>query len=267
MLNPLQSKLLEMMTWFARYLEENNLRYYAIGGTFLGAKRHEGFIPWDDDIDIAMPRKDYEILCDLLAREKDHYIVESPRHSSDDYVYPFAKLYDTSTSMTELLRYKMKRGVYLDIFPLDGLGNTLEEAQQNYKAIDRLNMLLAMKVSIYRSERKWWKNCAVFLGSLIPINPHKLARKLDIVCQKRDFDNCVYVASCMSTYRAKEIMPRKYFGKPQKTKFEDIELYGPELSEEYLTQLFKNWRQLPPENKRCSAHDFKDIDYCKSYLH
>ena len=59
MLNPLQSKLLEMMTWLARYLDENNLRYYSSSGTILGAKRHGGFIPWDDDIDIAMPRKDY----------------------------------------------------------------------------------------------------------------------------------------------------------------------------------------------------------------
>lgn len=71
----------------------------------------------------------------------------------------------------------------------------------------------------------------------------------------------------MSTYRAKAIMPRKYWGTPQKSKFEDIEISGPELSEEYFTHLFKNWRQLPPEDKRHSAHDFKDLDFNKSYLH
>lgn len=266
MLNPLQSKLLEMMTWLARYLDENNLRYYSSSGTVLGAKRHGGFIPWDDDIDIAMPRKDYEILCDLLANEIDHYIVESPRHSSDDYIYAFAKFYDTSTTMTEALRHDMKRGVYIDIFPIDGLGNTLEEAHHNYKEIDKLNMLLAMKVCAYRPDRKWWKNLAVFIGGLIPINPHKLAQRIDKACRARDFDSCEYVASCMSTYRAKEIMPRKYWGTPQKTKFEDIEISGPELSEEYLTHLYKNWRQLPPEDKRHSAHDFKDLDFNKSYL-
>ena len=66
MLNPLQTKLLEMLTWLVKYIDEHELRYYVIGGTMLGAVRHKGFIPWDDDIDIAMPRKDYEELIRLL---------------------------------------------------------------------------------------------------------------------------------------------------------------------------------------------------------
>ena len=66
MLNPLQTRLLEMLTWLVKYIDEHELRYYVIGGTMLGAVRHKGFIPWDDDIDIAMPRKDYEELIRLL---------------------------------------------------------------------------------------------------------------------------------------------------------------------------------------------------------
>lgn len=61
-MNQLQSKLLEMLTWLSKYLEEHNIRYYVVAGTFLGAVRHEGFIPWDDDVDIAVPRADYQRL-------------------------------------------------------------------------------------------------------------------------------------------------------------------------------------------------------------
>ena len=125
MLNPLQQKLLGMLTWLIKYIDDNNIRYYIIGGTMLGAVRHEGFIPWDDDIDIAVPRNDYERLIDLLKSPVDHYVIESPKGEAEDYVYSYAKLYDLNTSMTELARKNVKRGVYIDIFPLDGIGNSL----------------------------------------------------------------------------------------------------------------------------------------------
>ena len=99
MLNPLQQKLLEMLTWLSKYIESNHLTYYVIGGTFLGAVRHKGFIPWDDDIDIAMPRKDYETLIKLLSKPVDHYVIESPDNCGKDFTYNLAKFYDLDTTM------------------------------------------------------------------------------------------------------------------------------------------------------------------------
>lgn len=266
MLNPLQQKLLEMFTWLTAYIDEHNLRYYVIGGTMLGAVRHEGFIPWDDDIDIAMPRADYEKLIELLAKPVDHYVVESPKGEAKDFIYGFAKLYDTNTSMTELARKNIVRGVYIDIFPLDGIGNTKEESYKNYKKIDRANMLLAMRVCAYRKDRKWWKNFAVFLGGLIPVNTKKLTRKLDRLCAEHDFDGYKYVGNLVSTYRVREIMPKELFGTPTPYKFESLTVFGPEKYDEYLTTLFRDWRKLPPEDKRHSAHDFIDFDPDKPYM-
>ena len=71
-MNPLQSKLLEMLTWLSSYLNEKGLTYYVMGGTMLGAVRHQGFIPWDDDVDIIMPREDYEKLIEYLKEPVDH---------------------------------------------------------------------------------------------------------------------------------------------------------------------------------------------------
>lgn len=265
MLNPLQQKLLEMFTWLTEYLAKQNLRYYVVGGTMLGAVRHEGFIPWDDDIDIAMPRADYEKLIRLLAEPVDHYVVESSKGEAKDFIYGYAKLYDMNTSMTELARKNVTRGVYIDIFPLDGIGNTLEESYNNYKKIDRANMLLAMRVCTYRKDRKWWKNCAVFVGGLIPVNVKKLTQKLDKLCAEHDFDECSYVGNLVSTYRSREIMPKELFGNPTPYKFEGLTVMGPEKYDEYLTVLFKDWRKLPPEDKRHSAHDFVEFDPNKPY--
>lgn len=266
MLNPLQTKLLEMLKWLTDYLHENELTYYIIGGTMLGAARHKGFIPWDDDIDIGMPRQDYEKLIKLLENPIEHYVIESPKGYARDYLYNVAKFYDVNTSMTELLRKKIKRGVYIDIFPLDGIGNTEEESFKNYKKIDRANMLLAMLVCGVRKERKWWKNCAVLAGRILPISPKKLAQKVDLLSAKRDFYKCEWVGNMMSTYRARDIMKREIFGTPTLYNFEGLQVYGPEKHEEYLTQIYGDWRKLPPKKKQHSAHDFAELDLNKSYV-
>lgn len=265
MLNPLQNKLLEMFKWLTDFLHKNNLRYYMIDGTFLGAARHEGFIPWDDDIDIGMPRNDYEKLIELLKNPIEHYVVETNRGDAPDYLYGIAKFYDMNTSMTEISRTGIKRGVYIDIFPLDGIGNTPEESYENYKKIDRTNMLLAMTVSAYRRERKWWKNCAVFIGRMLPISPKKLSGKLDRLCSERSFEDCAFVGSLMSTYRSREILPKELYGKPTLYNFEGISVYGPEKANEYLTTIYGDWKKLPPEDKRHSAHDFTELDLEKPY--
>ena len=266
MLNPLQKKLLEMFAWLTAFMEKNNIRYYAMGGTALGAARHQGFIPWDDDIDICLPRKDYYKLISLLRDPIDHYIIETADNGAKDFNYNFAKFYDTNTSMTEELRYNITRGVYIDIFPLDGLGNTMEEALSTYKKIDRMNIVLAMITSTFRSDRNILKNVAVFIGRLIPICPKWLIRKIQSECSKKDFDDYKYVTNCMSTYRFKEILDKSILGNPTVYKFEDIYIKGPEKMDVYLSSIYNDWRALLPLGKRHSAHDFKGLNLDKSYM-
>ena len=266
-MNPLQQKLLEILTWLSSFIEENNLRYYVIGGTFLGAVRHKGFIPWDDDIDIAMPRPDYQKLIELLSIKKEKYILEYPDGKTRDYPYNMAKVYDTRTTMIESLCIDVVRGVYIDVFPLDGLGNTHEEALKTYRKIDFLNKLHSIKTCKVRKDSIWWKNAFVILGRIIPLNYLKLSYRVNQICVDRDYDECDYVASCMSTYRSKEIMPKIIFGTPTDYQFENIVVKGPEKKDEYLTHLFYNWKELPPLEKRHSAHDFIYLNleepYCK----
>lgn len=264
-----QIKLCKMLQWFHKYCEDNNLLYYAIGGTVLGAARHKGFIPWDDDIDIALPRDDYEKLIMLSKKNTGKYRLESPYSGNEDYIYAYAKLYDTSTTLIEKSKKTCKRGIYIDIFPLDGIGNNYNQAKCNFRRYDRNNMLLMMRTCSVRKSRSWYKNISIIMARIIPsflINEKKLVLKMDKIAKSISSDNALYVANLNGTYREKEIIEKRIFGKPRLYDFEDFKIYGPEFYDEYLSLIYGDWRKLPPEEKRKSLHDYVELNLTKSYL-
>jgi len=268
-MNEVQSRLLDMVSWFHNFCEENSLKYYLIGGTMLGAVRHKGFIPWDDDIDIGMPREDYNKLADILSCSKsEKYELETPDTLEKDYYYPFSKIYDTSTTLIENTKYKIKRGIYIDLFPIDGIGDSLEEGYRNYKKINRLFNLLLTRVTGIRKGRSFYKNASTYIMQLIPecfINNKKILQKLISASQSRKFEDSPFVGNLCGAWRYKEIMPKEMFGRPTKIVFEGIEVYGVEKPEEYLSHLYGDWRKLPPVEKQVSHHDFVLLDLNKSY--
>jgi lipopolysaccharide cholinephosphotransferase len=122
-MNELQKKQLEILKEFDRVCRENNLTYFANGGTCIGAIRHNGFIPWDDDVDVMMPREDYEKLLKLQNPWSDSKYFLQTFRTDKHYVLNFAKLRDSSTTYLESLFYNIRQnhGVWIDIFPLDGI--------------------------------------------------------------------------------------------------------------------------------------------------
>lgn len=266
----LQEMLKDMLVWFHTFCTENNLCYYVIGGTMLGAVRHHGFIPWDDDIDIGMPRKDYRCLAELMGNEHNQrYVLETPYSDNKDFFYTMSKLYDTKTTLVENTRYKIKRGIYLDIFPLDGMGKTKEEAKNFFSDIKRRRLFLLTLTTGIRKGRGKCKNAAVLFLRIIPdfiLNKKKMLHDLEQRCAEKDYDDCAFVGVLMGNWLEKEIMPKCYFGTPTKYQFGTSTVMGVEKYDEYLTALYGNWRQLPPEDKRQSHHDFLYMDLEHSYL-
>ena len=115
----LKETLIAMMQWFHQFCIDNDIRYYVVDGTMLGAARHQGFIPWDDDIDVGVPRRDYEKLASILNEKTEgRYVLETPDSPAKEFIYTYSKLYDTTTTLVEHARKDIRRGVFIDIFPL-----------------------------------------------------------------------------------------------------------------------------------------------------
>ena len=265
----MQSRLLEMMKFFHDYCEANNLRYYTVGGTTLGAIRHGGFIPWDDDIDVGMPRKDYEKLIQIFGSvPREGYVIESIYSNNEDFYYAYSKLYDTTTTLIENTKTQVKRGMYIDIFPLDGAGGNEDEALKHYEPIDKKKKLLGLRTIKINTRRTWYKNILLYIVQAMPdaiISEKRLCNQIDSLCKRLDFDNSVFVGNLTGAWGKKEIMPRELFGKPTLHAFESIQVYVQEDTNGYLTHLYGDWRKLPPEEKRVSHHGYY-LDLHRSYL-
>ena len=266
----LKGKLLDMFQWFHSFCQENGLQYYAIGGTMLGAARHQGFIPWDDDIDVGMPREDYEKLAELMRQPcSDKYVLETPDSSKEDYFYPISKLYDTSTTLIEHTKHRIKRGVFIDIFPLDGIGDSREESERNYSKVKHQYNLLLARVSGIRKGRSFYKNLVVVALRLIPnfvLNDKKILKKLVNGCKEYSFSDCQWCGNLVGAWGLREVMPKEIIGQPTLYRFEHLEIYGVSDADKYLTHVYGDWRKLPPIEKQITHHDFVLLDLDKSYL-
>lgn len=269
-LSPLQETLLNMMKWFHSFCVKNHIRYYVLGGTMLGAARHKGFIPWDDDIDVGIPRKDYDKLAELMSEQDcGPYLIETPYSDSLEYCFPYTKIYDTRTTLIENRRMKVVRGAFIDVFPLDGLGNSAEECKANYEQINKKYDLHLSLVGGVRKGRKWYKNLAVIIARCIPsfiINDKKIMADLDRLCASFDYDSMSWICNDLGAWRIKEAMPKSVMGEPTLYQFEDTKVFGASDYNAYLTYLYGDWKQLPPQEKQVTHHDFVYLDLNKSYF-
>ncbi len=261
-IDEMRQRLLSMAEYLQNICKENGLKMFLSGGTLLGAVRHKGFIPWDDDIDVHMPRPDYDRLIKIFREKENIGKYKLLSHElNDKYVYTFAKLVDDDTLLIEDDIYSgVDMGLYLDIFPIDGLGDDIATAEKQMKKMNKyLVMNYALLVKPWRKRCTFFKNFAIELMrcavKIYGINRlHKKIRKL---AKSLPYEQCEYVGEYIDQVGSNRIVRRsEIYGDSVDMQFEGLILPAPVGWDKYLTKFYGDYMQLPPEEKRVATHGY-----------
>lgn len=252
----------DILREFVTVCEKLNLKYYLLGGTLLGAVRHKGFIPWDDDIDVGMPRADYEIFLKKAKEFLPPNLFVQSMESDPEYINCFAKIRNSDTTFMESSSAKMNihHGVFVDVFPLDMYPEgVIQQRITNFK-------------------RKWY---ARRVGcEFVVRDGDRLQRKLKRFVYRKMFPSLKRIlAKREKMYRAtresiywvnygggiKEIVPAEWYGEGTNVEFEGMQVTAPAEYDKWLTQVYGDYMQLPPVEKRVGHHYVDVIDLKKPY--
>lgn len=253
-LKEIQARELEMLKLFIGICEENGLRYYMAGGTLLGAVRHKGFIPWDDDIDLLMPRPDYEKLQAIAAKQP-----LAPRyrfHSSDlgNLHDPMCKIFDTSTYVDKkYIRDKYDRYLWIDIFPMDGLPEDENEVEEIYRKVLRAHRILRFvksKEGAGASRLRALVKPVIKPFAMLIFGRKRIVRYIEKIAKRYPFEESRSVGGIVFGYGPQEKCDRAAYVNGVEMRFEDCKVMAPGCFDYYLTSLFGDYMTPPPKDKR-----------------
>lgn len=243
---------LDILKCFHDYCEKNSLRYFLAYGTLLGAVRHGGFIPWDDDIDVVMPRADYE----KFIREFKNDCYEVYDLSKKGYFYPFAKLCDSRTVLIENIVVKNRMGIYIDIFPMDGVG---EDVGKQISKIKRNLKLQQHKYSPFSRKRSLIKKILLPIVKLLllPLSCQRLGQRMNDEAKKNSYDDCNLVGCLCEDVGKSLFFEREVIEPISSISFEGYSFCAPADVDKYLTCVYGDYMKLPPIDQQMPKHSFK----------
>lgn len=253
---------LDLLVQFSDFCKKNNLYYTLSGGTLLGSIRHKGFIPWDDDIDVMMPRPDYQRLLLLkgldLSGLPDYMKFQSWKDGTQGL--PFIKLVDTRTRVSAeyIDESLINNRIWIDIFVLDGNPENAYELISLHKKCAFLRKLIVLKTVKTGKGKTFLKKVLKFIIKfvLLPVDLIKLCEKLDLIAQKYDFEMNEYCGVTLWGYGICERIHKKEYLVPLVGEFEGYFFNIPSNYDEYLSNLYHDYMKLPPVNQRTS-HELK----------
>lgn len=260
---------------FIAVCQRYDLRYYVIGGTLLGTVRHKGFIPWDDDIDVAMPRKDYEKFEKIAPKSLPRHLFFQTRKSDPEYFYSFGKIRNSNTTFIETAcrNKRINQGIYIDVFPLD----YYPENRIKQTLIDFMNLMFRFRfkkeiaISSYKKSSVLGRIIdSVGSNTMMVFMPtvslaYELRKKMHTKCQ-----NSLLWANYGGAWGRKEIVPISWYGKGKKMKFENTAVIVPDRYDLWLKRVYGDYMKLPPVEKRVTHHyaDIIDVNHSyKYYIH
>lgn len=243
---------LEILKDVASFCDKHNIHYSLTFGTLLGAIRHNGFIPWDDDIDIAIPREEYEWFV-LHYKNKKYKVVD---FSLDNrYPYAFAKVMDVSTKVVEQTNSDYPIGVYIDIFPVDGLPS--QDRQHRKKCENMCRVALYKLVSLQYPTDVVHRLLHILIKALLYFQPHsKIINKQIALSKKYNYKDSTFATILSIRLGCKQKFKKTIFTELTKHKFEDEYFNIPIEYDKFLSRIYGDYMTPPPEDKRV-AHYLK----------
>ncbi len=245
-LERLHSEILLVMDAVDELCTKHKIKYYMIGGTLLGAVRHKGFIPWDDDFDIIMPRDDFDKFVKIASVELKEPFKLAWITTNDEYRHLYAKVENSNTVFFEDIKYGSGYpGIFVDIFPLDTTNGYSKKIEQRKKWIKKLATMMGMKV--YRGKYGFLRDAILSCMSTRFLNASATG-----LMKLSNTKNGEWYTNFGSQYSAKkQTIKKEYYGEGMRIPFEDRRYYAPTHSESILKSVFgENYMSLPPKEKR-----------------
>lgn len=262
----IQKVSLDILKFVTKICDSLNLRYCLMYGTLIGAVRHQGFIPWDDDIDIMMPRPDYERFLEYAFNYPEAFGIYQifNREVNKNYLYGITRVSDSRYEIIKEDEKNCGMGIFIDIYPYDGLGNEYDKAL-NLLRKSRRNCNIIVDITRINNSIPKSLNAKGKIVYVLKMAKHKfygidhyLKNSFNLK-KHNDYDNSKYVGPLMwfFTKPEKVVFEKTLFDNRVKMRFEDDYFYVPAEYHKLLTQEYGDYMQLPPEEKRIYHHQYK----------
>ena len=270
-MNELQKIEFDLFRCFSEVCKKLNLNYFLVCGSALGAARHGGFIPWDDDFDVGMYREDYNKFLELAPPLLPEGIFLQNYKSDPEFPLIFSKLRNSNTTFIEplLAHCNMNHGIWMDIFPLDGYPESVAEQ----KKLDRKKRAYLRRSKCGYDDKLMRRpfKARVYASIMRMLGFHKRTgrtlAKYEALISMYSVEGSALICNHGTWYGKTDYINAEYYGQGSDAIYEGIKVRVPEKCDEYLTALYGDWRTPPPIEKRKGSHDCDVCDTQKSYLH
>lgn len=253
-----------ILLYLDAFCKERNITYWLCGGTLLGALRHKGFIPWDDDIDIMMPREDYNRLCVEFPKDGRYRLLNSD--NTKNFPYAFGKIIDTTTIKIEPLRRKYQKiGIDIDVFPIDNYPDDIEAANKMCQSIEVEQKKLYSVLAKYSKGRNFVVTIVRFITTAfwhitddLGLNSaQKFIFRIQKLSQQYNSDKTINCGiAIIAHYGIREMNKKTVYASNKEVEFEKHCFPAPIGYDEYLSNLYGNYMLLPPKEKRVTHHSY-----------